>query len=44
MEVRNYDRNGIFIPDLSKIVLPDELGIALYRIFEGDARKKAEKD
>lgn len=40
MEVRNYDQQGKFIPDLSKIVLPDELGIIVYKAFENSAKKK----
>ncbi|BDP45666.1 hypothetical protein [Enterococcus faecium] len=43
MEVRNYDCNGKFIPDLSKVVLPDELSIALFKVFEEDAQMKAEE-
>ncbi|EPI04654.1 hypothetical protein D920_00194 [Enterococcus faecalis 13-SD-W-01] len=43
MEVRNYDCNGKFIPDLSKVVLPAEFGNFLYRVFEEEAREKAEE-
>ena len=44
MEIRNYDSNGKLIPDLSKVVLPVELSIALFKVFEEDAKAKRKKE
>ncbi|MCV2505676.1 hypothetical protein [Melissococcus plutonius] len=39
-KVINYDANGDIIPDLSKVILPPDLSLAVYNLIIDDQKEK----